>query len=287
MGHIRFSQARDPGWKPGQPCAWNKDVLVVAPYRGVGGSLFRVGKYSGDLDVAIRAAAQWSRAGLAQHPGAFTSKEQGDADTEITKALSDLEYAEAVENHYDQYLSEFGIEIDVPRRRPRVGCPHELTPAYPDGPYDGVTRWRLWDSAPMGVSFSPPYLRGWTSRCFYPPSPNDTGTSGTTVRLYSRGRPTNAPRVSGVVFNRGAWISEGPASNTSIHTERLGLRNSYREHVRAAADRVRCVQLGVAFKISYALNRRKYQEQTLAAEPRPSTPTFTGVRPTRVLPWIR
>lgn len=247
---------------------------------------FRLAEYPGvNLDNAVRAAGIWSRGWLNNHPGYFTAKERNDAFAMRDEALGLQAEATKIEEDHDASGYTYTVYPDArPGMASKAKCAfgaweRDTVPwplwsySYPNFHYDmgiynipAANVWQMGTGLSFGQMVPSPKKRAKHARqCFYVTTPDlstmvaEPGRASVWMRSGSR---------EGFVVRNG--IED---LNSSISQYREGLKDDIRQKGLQAASIMRCVQAGVAFKVSYAQNKAEY-EKTVRPVRRATARTF-------------
>lgn len=319
--------ARSQGWKPGQPCEWNRPLLVVAPAGGVSKKTFRLKAYKGDVKDDVKRVIKWSRLMLSRYRKFFSAQEIAGANAEILRAASLLKQAQDLEKHWEN--TRWSV-VAYPRRKLKttgpykftadtlagsgsyswhshfggggalnnvgaslVGCPQPVPSQSTDwAPWgsgaDGFVAWPLFASAPdlSNISLTKPaygykstgikrqLCRGRWSALAMPEL-----IEGRDPQINTLG-PNSHPALSGwkdtpVLLGGGSLHDH--MRIVADHSEDGRL---HRDSMRDAANIIRCVETGVAFKVSYGMNKATADRKSgFSTAPPPTVPRRVTLKP--------
>jgi len=286
----RGSVPKRSTWKPGQPCDWGRTLAVVAAYKGVGRHSYRLKPYVGPgkkLHTSVGHAGQWSSQMMNRYPQYFSDSDRAEALEMMQEAYGKVRKGDELEKDYDANRSWFGVRVepaDLSNRRANhktsgytYKCkeyPH-CTRVHPTNlaeyKIEHVVRWPLRASDPDWGSyrFRSNGLNTHAIECckdltvgkvyLAPVMPDEAD-----VLSY------NYPDIVGRTFGAAGWttpIYYTPAAPPSMantlnanhpaFAERIQLRSDMEVLDAEAANIMRCVEAGVAWRISFGLNKRR------------------------------
>lgn len=278
-------------WRPGQPCDWGRSLAVVAAFNREGRSSFLLPAYVGagrKLFTSIGHAEQWSKMMMGRYPGFFSDRDREDALEMIGDAGALLKEGDDLEKNYDANRSWFGVRLE-PQHLSKRKMKHKSggytykCRAYPHctrfHPSDFLNyaaehtvRWRLGDDEPDwgAFRFRSNSLNRHRDECckdftigrlyFSPMSPDEAAaraSAGQYEGIVGRGSGPEweVPMYYAPAAPSGMANTVNP--NHPAFRERRELREAVVRMDREAATLMRCVQAGVAWRISYGLNKRR------------------------------
>lgn len=267
-------------------------MAVSAPYGETAASIFKLDRYDTSSTARLRSslsfAGQWSLMMMNRYRELFTDSLYSDARAMMNEAYAKASSSMRTLSDYDESKSWFLVRIEPKdpgkKKFKKIGgwgssgswcsswrwCTGDHLPSSFDNyAGDHLVRWRLSDPDPKWseMEIPPNTLNGITLKCcksltpakvyIAPVSPDDFGfpdAPGVETRGYLAQSWNNpiyrskyAPGVSTGTVDK----------NHKAFRERAETRALSRRLMEEAAATMRCVELGVAWTISYGLNKAK------------------------------